>query len=677
MKKGLGFLLLVLITFFGCNTKTTDKKTSATNDSIQKYLALAGNDTLDFDKRIKYNDRAVSFIDMEKNDSLTREYLNLVVYNYLFVKDFISFKKYSDSYYKKSILEKDTLGLARYYRYIGSYYLRKNIFDTAFYFYIKSEKLYKKIKNEEGTAFVYSNMCHAQFKLDDYLGCEVSAKKAYRYFEKVNDFDKQFQLLANIGNANHNLNQYEKAIAAFESALSLAKKKNLKKKKYSYIGTCLNNIGNIYRVKKKYKTAIYYFKLGLQEKNIAHRDPEIYAYLLNNLGYCYLKTNNNNKLSQLFEQSKKIFDSLDVKNESAVSDIYLSEFYIKRRDTLKANLHAESALQLAKEAKAPYYYLTALSNAGSINPKKAPKYIKEYHQINDSILFIERNARNQYYKIQLETDEIAQQKDTALKQRSIVIVIALVLLFIAILIFIIARQRLKQKELRLLQTQQKANEEIYQLMLTQENKEEEARQIEKKRIGRELHDGIMNKLASTRLNLSILSINQDKETIEKCLSKISDIQNIEREIRNIAHDLNQDVFHNSDSFTKLLEDFVIEQNKISDTIFTFEINSAIDWATISNSKKMNLYRIIQEACHNINKHAKAKKATISILIDGKNICLSITDNGIGFNSAISEKGIGLKNIQYRVKLLNGKLSIRSKPNFTTSINIAIPQNKLD
>ncbi len=121
MNKRIGLLLLLHIIFFGCNTKTTDKNASANNDSIQKYLALAGNDTLDFEKRIKYNDKAVSFLDLEKNDSLTRENLNLVVYNYSYARDWSKFNKYASQYYIKISKQNDTLGFARYYRYKGAF----------------------------------------------------------------------------------------------------------------------------------------------------------------------------------------------------------------------------------------------------------------------------------------------------------------------------------------------------------------------------------------------------------------------------------------------------------------------------------------------------------------------------------------------------------------------------
>lgn len=677
MNKRFPILVLLLIVLNGCTSKTNDETATANNDSIQKYIALAGNETLPFDKRIKYNDKALGFIDLERNDSLTRENFNLIVYNYLICNDWDKFKKYAKHYYEKAAKLNDTLGLARYYRYKGCYYIKKNIYDSAFYFCLKSEKLYKKIKNEEGLAFVNSNISHIKFKLDDYLGSELSAKKAFGYFVKTKNTDRMFHLLVNVGNTNHNLNHYEKAIEKFKQALQMTNKINYEQKQMSYIGTCLNNIGNTYRVQKRYKEAIYYFKLGLEEKNITHKDPEIYAYLLNNLGYCYLKTNRQIKLPDLFEESKKIFDSLGIKNESAVCDIYLSEYFSKKGDSLKANLHAESALKLAKDSKASYYYLTALSHAGSINPKKAAKYIKDYHRINDSLLFVERNARNQYYKIQLETDEISQEKETALKQRSLVLAIALTLLFISVLIIVIARQRIKQKELRLKQSQQKANEELYQLLLNQKDSEEKARYLEKKRIAMELHDGVMNKLTSTRLNLSVLSIKKDEATIEKCLGYIKEINLVENEIRNITHDLNREAFHSSNSFSKLLEDFVEEQNGISNTYFILEVDSSIDWNIISNITKMNLYRIIQETVHNINKHAKAQKGIINLIMDRKNICLSVIDDGVGIEFSTNEQGIGLKNIEHRVKQLKGKLNIHSKSNSGTSINISLPLEKAD
>lgn len=355
-----------------------------------------------------------------------------------------------------------------------------------------------------------------------------------------------------------------------------------------------------------------------------------------------------------------------------MSDVYLSNYYISKGDSLSANLHAEWSLKLARQANAPDFYLTALTHAGSINPKKAPLYIQEFKRVNDSLLFAERTARNQYYKIQLETEEINQEKETALKQRTYFVIIALAVFLIAILIVIIARQRLKQKELRLQHAQQSANEEIYQLMLVQKTKEDEARQQEKKRIAMELHDGVMNKLTSTRLNLSVLSFKRDAVTVKNCLPHIEAIKTIENEIRNLTHNLNQKTILGSNSYEKLLTDLILELNQISAVEFGLAIDPTVNWEKTTDIQKMNLYRILQEAGQNINKHSEAKKAYIRLFLDGDKLCLTVTDDGIGIPANNPKNGIGLKNIKYRVKELNGKLNINSKVNQGTTLSISIP-----
>jgi tetratricopeptide (TPR) repeat protein len=501
----------------------------------------------------------------------------------------------------------------------------------------------------------------------------LSSKKGFLLVKDTNDYFNIYSCFLNLGNCYHNLKQYDKAISTLKQALEIVNKHKLT----NYLSDCpkiicLNNIGNAYREMKQYNTAISYFKLALQEKKLVKKDIESRAYLLNNLGDCYLKTKNYTQVPFLFFKSDSIFKFLGIKNEQSQSNVHLSQYYFVKKDTLRAIYYSEKALQLAKEAKAPYYYLVALNNAGSINSKKAPQYIQEYHQKNENQIFEERKARNQYYKIQLETDEISQEKETAIKQKWIITGVAVAVLVILFLLFIIFLQRSRQKELQFLRSQEKANEEIYQLMLAQKSKEEEAKQAEKKRISLELHDGIMNKLASTRLNLAVLSHNREDATITKCLTHITDIYQIEQEIRTIAHDLNKEVFQKSNSYAELLQDFVSDQNKNTTTQYELEVEETIDWNAVSSELKMNLYRIIQEASHNINKHAAAKKAIISIILDLPNICLSICDDGIGFDTSKKAEGIGIQNIQQRVKLLNGKFSMYSTPHTATSINVAIP-----
>ncbi|HNP32837.1 MAG TPA: ATP-binding protein, partial [Flavobacterium sp.] len=175
------------------------------------------------------------------------------------------------------------------------------------------------------------------------------------------------------------------------------------------------------------------------------------------------------------------------------------------------------------------------------------------------------------------------------------------------------------------------------------------------------------------LNLNVLNHKNDDKTIKKCLSYIASIYDIEQEIRDIAHDLTLDAFNNSiNSFVTLVKDFISAQENTTKTKYKFEMDETINWEKISSIIKMNLFRIIQESSYNINKFAEAKNAIICFMLDESNLCLSITDDGKGFDVESNNDGIGLKNIKQRVESLNGKLVIQSISNKRTSLNIAIP-----
>ena len=73
--------IIFLTSLYGCTSKTIDKDVQANNDSIKKYLDLAGNYKLDAKLRNKYNDKAFSFLNLKRNDTLTRWYLYTIGIN--------------------------------------------------------------------------------------------------------------------------------------------------------------------------------------------------------------------------------------------------------------------------------------------------------------------------------------------------------------------------------------------------------------------------------------------------------------------------------------------------------------------------------------------------------------------------------------------------------------------
>ncbi|WP_396173109.1 tetratricopeptide repeat protein [Flavobacterium sp.] len=664
---------LLAAVLVGCTSKTTDKNNNASNDSIQKYIALASNVSLDKTTRIHYNDKAYRLASKLKNTKESRNLLSDIVFQYynFDIKD--GFNNSSKVLLKNSLASLDSLNLGKAYRCRAFYYKNENILDSSFIYFSKSEKLYFKIDDQkkEELANIYLNKGIVEYMATDFLGAELSLTKAYSIYKNSDNKNNLYGTLNQLGLTYNELKEYDKSIFYHTKALETVRKYNLQDEQHQE-AVCYNNIGYLYIKQKKYKEAIASFEEGLKDKQILKDDPDLYSLLIDNIAYSRLQSSNYNELPKLF------FDALAIRlkiNDPSIivgSYIHISEYYQNKGDIRLSIAYSQKAITYSKQSKIPGNIVLALKQASIVDKNKSTIYSEEFIKISDSLQIEERKSKDRFTRIALETDEISQEKETAIKQKWIITGIALAVLVILFLLFIIFLQRSRQKELQFLRSQEKANEEIYQLMLAQKSKEEAAKQAEKKRISLELHDGIMNKLASTRLNLAVLSHNREDATITKCLTHITDIYQIEQEIRTIAHDLNKEVFQKSNSYTELLQDFVSDQNKNATTHYELEVEEAIDWTAISSEIKMNLYRIIQEACHNINKHAAAKKAIISIILDLPNICLSICDDGIGFDTSKKADGIGIQNIQQRVKLLNGKFSMYSNPHTATSINVAIP-----
>ena len=487
------------------------------------------------------------------------------------------------------------------------------------------------------------------------------------------NYELKYQLLNHLGNINHNLKNYNKAINYHLEAQILLKSKNLVNRLgYNKLASTLNNIGNSYREMQNFENAILYFKKALDEESKSKNDVELRAYVYNNLGYIYLKQKKDKNLPGLFERASIIFDSVQNYDECAISNIYLSDYYYQINDTSKAISYSDKAIELASKRKGSYYHLTALSHGGFVNKAKASEYIVSYHKINDSLLFHERKNRSLFHKIELETDVIEKEKELAISQKRLYLLTLSLILFIVILLFIIYYQKAKKKEILLLKEQQVTNQELFSLIQQQQEISEQVKQKEKKRIALELHDNIMNKLASTRFNLFSLLKKADKEAIDKALIHIENIKEIEDEIRNITYDLNNDYFLNNQEYKSLIEQFCNNQNSLLGIKYILEYDDKLNLEQLSNLQKLNLYRILQESSNNINKHSNASEALISLIKEEETVLILIQDNGIGFDTNNAYKGIGLKGIKQRVTTLNGKISTQSGLNMGTKIFISFP-----
>lgn len=664
-------IFLMLILLLGCS-KPRSSEINNPKDSISIFMQKAANIKTPYKLRIVYTEKSVTSLIQGNNDSLNCDKLFRMAQNFYSLNSWDNLKEVSTILLEKRDKKKDDYFSAQAHRFLGKYYKNISINDSAFYYLLKSEIFFLKKGDIKLLSSIYLDKSTVQIAVFDMYGAERSAIKSLKYSKRIGDKLGEYDALINLGIIFNYSEDYKKSNDYNFKSLKLTEQNDFHGQ-YFLKEISLNNIGNNYLLIKKYQKAIKIFERSLLNKKIFKDNPRLYATIVDNLAYSMLKLHGpNTKSLELFLESLKINDSLKLDSKIIYTMNHLSEYYLSKKDTVNALKYVNEALKRSKETGSYNDLLGSLKQISIVDSRNYAIYSKEYIKIADSLYNKSRIAKNKFAAIAYETEEITTEKDKAVKQKWIFLSIAVLLLLVGILLFIIIHQRTKQKEMRLVQEQQKANEEIYQLIQNQQTKIDEGRQIEKKRIAQDLHDGIMNRLASTRLNLHIIAEKPSLENIKKCLPFIDGIQDIEKEIRNIAHDLNSNAFANKTSFIAVVESFIEEQKSISSSKYHLEIDMSINWEQIEGYKKIHLFRILQEAIQNIEKHAKAKNVIVSILKTENQLLLEIFDDGNGFSLKRKKKGIGLQNIFSRAKCCNGKAEVKSKENEGTTVIVRIP-----
>ncbi len=665
-------MLLLLICVLSCSKSEQTRRPIVQNDSISYYINKASDIRVPNKKRLAYNQKAQELLIREDNDSLVIEQLNVVALNFQKLNSLEKFKKALIIALQKSQEQRNVYQVATSNLYLGNYYKEIGLNDSAFYFYLNAERQFLKSKSNRQLADLYLNKSSIQIDVFDIFGAEKSAVNSLKYCKIIGDKLGEYDALINLGIASNSSEDYPKANYYNYKAIDLINK-NYSSNEFFLQEIALNNIGNNFLDLKEYKKATELFEELLTTKNLRRKNPKLYSTIIDNLAYSVFKTKGiNNRTLSLYLESLKIRDSLKLYSKIIYTKNHISEYYLSKKDTIQSFRYAQEALQLSRKTGHFQDLLTSLKQMSIVDQRNFPLYTKEYIDISDSLYKKHRIARNKFAVIAYETEEITTEKEQAIQQKWIFFGVAVLVFIIGGLVILLLIQRAKQKELRFLQEQQKTNEEIYQLIQNQQAKIDEARQVEKKRIAQDLHDGIMNRLSSTRLNLHILNENATPEIIKKCLPFIAGIQDIEKEIRNISHDLNKDAIFNKVSFVAVLEAFIEEQKPFFAGKSHLEIERNINWEWLSTFQKIHIFRMFQEAFQNIVKHAHAKNIIISILKNENQLLLEIFDDGVGFSLKQKKKGIGLQNIFSRAKQCHGKAEINSEVGTGTTIRITIP-----
>ncbi|MEP6677566.1 MAG: 7TM diverse intracellular signaling domain-containing protein, partial [Ferruginibacter sp.] len=197
----------------------------------------------------------------------------------------------------------------------------------------------------------------------------------------------------------------------------------------------------------------------------------------------------------------------------------------------------------------------------------------------------------------------------------------------------------------------------------------EAHENERARISKEIHDGISSSL--TGINYGIKNFMRDigqlplekKEHLNKIFDELNKVQ---LEARSISHNTMPDYIKKS-SLTTIVEKYIEElqhktNHKPEGDFIKINFSANEQQNSFSEVVKLNVFRIVQEILTNVLKHSKANKAEILFSFSKTELMIIAEDDGLGYyhqSGELINKGMGVKNMETRVKLLDGSFEIKS------------------
>ncbi|WP_143144231.1 ATP-binding protein [Flaviramulus basaltis] len=643
-------------------------------DSFYTYTSKSNNSKIyNLDTRLSYAKEAKNIAVGLKIDSLivksnlntSQIYLDSGLYN-IFLRT-----SHQNLNFSQKI--KDSASMALICKKFGDYYDTR-LADSAFYYYHKSEKLYRALNDNLNTSELLLDIAIIQKNEKDLTGSEVASFEAIRLLEELKPSDiinkRKAFLYNNLGVVYNHLEEYDAAIIYHNKALDL--KRKLDGNNEITIDNSLNNLGHTYKNAGQYKLAIKNYNEVLSNNNFVKERPKIYALVLDNYAHTLYLSKDFKNLPELYFKALKVLDSVNPNDyKSIIINQHLAEYYNDNNNKDSAKYYGYKAKEISEQYHNDDLLNSLLLLSKIEDDSMAAIHLKAYVKLSDSLQKNERTIRNKFARIRFETDQIEQENIQISKERKWLFVISIVIILAAFLLYLVINQRNKNKELKFIQKQQETNEEIYNLMLSQNEGIEEARALEKKRISEELHDGVLGRLFGTRLSLDSLNMNNSIEAIKTRSQYIDELKSIEQDIRKVSHELNTD-FVSGSGFIDIIKTLVETQSLAYKLSYNFEHDDVINWDEISNKMKIHIYRIIQESLHNIYKHASATDVKISFKLKNNVICLTMTDNGSGFDVSKAKSGIGLKNMNSRINEINGTIDITSQKDLGTTVIINAP-----
>lgn len=585
---------------------------------------------------------------------------------------------YLDKALKLSRQTKDIANEAKALNRKGIAFDIKHMPDSALLYYYNAVHLSTKANEPSTTAGALNNIGLIYWNMGDLEKAVEHYIRAAKIFDRVGDIKGLANAYNNIGLVLWDDYNLKEALAYSIKALTLRKQSN---DEYG-IGASYANLGLIYGDLNMLDSATHFLQLSIPIKQNLKDDYGL-AKSYNNLASLYERKKQWDQATYYFEQSLAISDRLGNTSGSASTLFNMASILLYKKD-FKGSMvilnRAKSLLDPSKDAKLYWKILhdEALSHRGLGNHEQATTVILRMIAMKDSVMNLEKSQTLEELELKYRTvvkDKKIQEQERIVAQTSLVAERRnryIIILLSTLIIFVLSGSFYLQYNRRKTQAERDAaiileREMGLRAVLT-------ATEDERKRIAKDLHDGVVQGLTGLKLRLqnqlrnTLLSPEQQEGFKESAVMLDGSID----ELRTISHRMMPRALSEL-GLVPALDDLLEKTFAQIDIRHEFEHHRVAEYR-FEEHVEVSLYRICQELITNIIKHAQATAVSVQLLKTGSHLVLVVEDNGKGFkyNDSANRNGIGLMNISSRASALKGEVTYTPSPKQGTVATIRIP-----
>jgi two-component system, NarL family, sensor kinase len=564
----------------------------------------------------------------------------------------------------------------------GSFLVRQSRFDAGESDLQMALVYAERRRDSVQIGAVYNSMGIARQIRDDHAGALEYLLRSIEYLKDPTALARGYN---NIGQVFDKLRDNDKAAEYLQKAVELHRAAG----NTALASGSMGNLGVVRYNQRRYGEALDLLQASAAVA-LEQGDLLSYSIRLENLGNVYEAMAMPDSAKNCFTRAQKISedtgDSLGILSTSN----NLGQVFLDNGDATSAYRQFERARQIALNLGTAGDHMHALNGLASSlaamgRHREAYGHMREFLSLRDSLFNQERDQRIRQMEAQYQNvvkEQKIQEQELELARRSSEkrLLIAIVLFILAgsigTLLALISRHRglrkIAAQEALLRETRIRELEDREKLLIL--NAMIDGQEEERKRIAKDLHDGLGGLLASVKLQLA---------SIQREIGKLEQVNLYEQanhmvdtaceEVRRIAHNMMPDALANL-GLIAALRDIAEQINRSGGpSVKVISINAD---ERLDEKKEIMLYRIVQELLGNALKYAGANKILIQFSRDGDLLSLAFEDDGAGFDpeKARLKGGLGLRSVESRVRFLNGRIQISAIPGNGAAFEIEIPLN---